>query len=324
MGRMRKSLVVAALAVAGVIAGTGTDALAADKVNVGKSFAFAFTFIQMEVGVDAGIWAKYGLEPEISQLGGDAKLQQALTAGSIDFGLGSGPGMGFMAKGVPAKAVAAFFGAPVNMSVIVKYDSPIRSVADLKGKKMGVTTAGSLTDWLTRRMGVWQGWGSDGMTIVNVGDLASSRAALRTNQIDALMSSTEVGYMLEDRKEGRNLINAARFVTDFHGMVIFARDDLIKNRPDVVQRFVNGFFATIAFMKANKETTVEVASRTLKTSKEIMGRAYNEEMGMMSDDGRFDPKAVAVLKDSFVEMNILDKKPEDSVLFTTRFVPAKR
>ena len=42
-----------------------------------------------------------------------------------------------------------------------------------------------------------------------------------------------------------------------------------------------------------------------------------------STDGTFDPKAVAVLKQSFIEMGLLKEIPADNVMFTTQFVPVK-
>jgi NitT/TauT family transport system substrate-binding protein len=300
------------------------DAPAADKVRVGKSTAISFTFIQPEVGTEAGIWEKYAIEPNVSTFGGDAKMQQALAAGSLDFALGSGPGMGFMAKGVPAKGVAAFLGPPIQMAVVVRYDSAIKNVVDLKGKKVGVTTVDSLTDWLTRRVSLAQGWGSNGISVVTVGAGPSAWAALRTNQIDGIMTNTDIGRQLQQKKEGRILVGADRYVSDFHTLILFASDEMIAKRPEVVQRFVNGFFATIAFMKRNKEKTVEVGVRVMKQSKENVSVYYDEVVSKMSDDGRFDPKAIEVLKDSFLEMKVLEKRPDDSTLFTTRFVPAKR
>ena len=106
-----------------------------------------------------GIFAKHGLEVEASAAAGDAKLQQALTADSADIGIGSGPGMAFMAKGVPAKAVAVMYGVPKNMAVMVGYNSPIKTVDDLKGKKLGCTTVGSLTHWIGDRINQRQGLG---------------------------------------------------------------------------------------------------------------------------------------------------------------------
>src|SRR5262249_55342108 len=124
------------------------NAQAAEKLRVGKAVAFAWTFTPLDVGIQMGIFAKHGLEVEASAFAGDAKLQQPLVSDSIDIGIGSGPGMAFMAKGVPAKAVAAMAGVPRNMAVMVGYNSSIKTVDDLKGKKLGVTTAGSLTDWI--------------------------------------------------------------------------------------------------------------------------------------------------------------------------------
>ena len=79
---------------------------AAEKLRVGKAVAFAWTFTPLDVGIQTGIFAKHGLEIEASAFTGDARMQQALTADSLDMGIGSGPGMAFMVKGVPAKAVA--------------------------------------------------------------------------------------------------------------------------------------------------------------------------------------------------------------------------
>jgi ABC-type nitrate/sulfonate/bicarbonate transport system substrate-binding protein len=54
---------------------------AAEKLRVGKAVAFAWTFTPLDVGIQTGIFAKHGLEIEASDATGDAKLQQALTAG---------------------------------------------------------------------------------------------------------------------------------------------------------------------------------------------------------------------------------------------------
>ena len=61
----------------------------------------------------------------------------------------------------------------------------------------------------------------------------------------------------------------------------------------------------------------------IKLSRGVMERTYDEEMPMMSADGVFDPKALAVLRPSLVEMGIIDREPKDEEMFTPRFVPAK-
>src|ERR1700709_1208021 len=124
---------------------------AAEKLRVVKAVAFAWTFTPLDVGIEAGIFAKHGLEIEASAAAGGARPQQALTADSADIGIGSGPGMAFMVKGVPAKAVAVMYGVPKNMAVMVGYNSPIRTVQHFKGQETVWTAVGSLHYWIGSR-----------------------------------------------------------------------------------------------------------------------------------------------------------------------------
>ena len=273
----------------------------AETLRVGKAVPFAWTFTPLDVGIATGQFSGQGLEIEASAFGGDAKLQQALTADGIDIGIGSGPGMAFMTKGVPAKGVAAVAGIPTNMAVMVSASSAIRTVDDLKGKRIGVTTVGSLTDWIGKRIGVVKGWGPAGISIVAIGGMEAARAAMKTNQLDGYISSLESGYTLEEAGEWRVITTATPFVEHFITHVIFARDELIASRPQAVRAFLRGWFGTIAFMKAHKAQTVAITAKVLELSPPVIARAYDEEIGIFSDDGVFDPRAVAALKQSFIE-----------------------
>jgi NitT/TauT family transport system substrate-binding protein len=53
----------------------------------------------------------------------------------------------------------------------------------------------------------------------------------------------------------------------------------------------------------------------------VVERAYDVELPYLSSDGTFNPKGVDVLRQSFVELGILDKPPTDDQILTTRFVP---
>ncbi|MEX2035974.1 MAG: ABC transporter substrate-binding protein [Xanthobacteraceae bacterium] len=306
-----------------LIAFIAAPAGAVEKLRVGKAVPFAWTFTPLDVGIQTGEFAKQGLEITYSAFGGDAKMQQALTADSIDIAIGSGPGMAFMAKGVPAKAVAAMAGVPRNMAVMVKYDLPIKTVDDLKGKKLGCTTVGSLTHWIGDRINIVKGWGKDGITMVPIGGMQPARAAIKTGQIDGYVGALESGYALEESKEWRVITTATPFVDNFITHVIFVRQNVIAERPQAVRAFLKGWFNTIAYMKANKDKTVEITSKVIKLSPSVISRAYDEQIGIFSMDGTFDPKAVAVLKKSFIEMGLLKEMPDDKALFTTQFLPVK-
>jgi len=301
----------------------GTTAPAADAIRVGKAVPFAWTFTPIDVGIETGIFAKHGLELTVTGFAGDARLQQGLVSDSIDFGLGSGPGMGFLAKGVPAKAVAAMAGAPMNMAMVVSYDSPIRTLDDIRGKKIGITTVGSLTDWLLKRVVADKKWAPTEVTAVTVGGLDSTKAALKTGQIDGVVIALELGYALEAAKEWRVVSLLAPFAPDFHTHVIYARDEVIAKKPELVERFLRAWFETIAFMRANKQRTVEITAKVLNLDQTVIGRVYDEQIKIFTSDGRFDPKALVVIRQSLVEMGILQQVPDDSVMFTTRFLPVR-
>jgi NitT/TauT family transport system substrate-binding protein len=299
------------------------SAEAADTVRAAKAVPVAWSFIPLDVGQEAGIWKKYDIDIEISALAGDAKLQQALAANSLDFGLGSGPSMAFSAKGAPSIAVAAFAGAPRNLAVVVGEDSPIKTVKDLKGKLLAVTTAGSLTEWLAKRLSIDEGWGTDGVKTAALGSFEAFLAALRTHQIDGMMLAVEAGYGLEEKHAGRIIVAMDRFAPHFHTHVVFTRRTLIKENPALVKRFLQGFFASIAYMKAHREETIQISMKVLNQSRAAMEKTYDYEISMLLDDGSFDPQAIKVLKDSYVEMGILTERPRDDQIFDAEFVPVK-
>jgi NitT/TauT family transport system substrate-binding protein len=158
---------------------------------------------------------------------------------------------------------------------------------------------------------------------VPIGGMPPARAAIKTGQIDGYIGALESGYQLEEGKEWRVITSATPFVDDFITHVFFARDELIAKKPQLVQAFLRGWFETIAFMKANKDKTVEITAKVINVSPAVAARAYDEQIGIFSMDGVFDPKAVTVLKKSFIEMGLLKETPDDKAMFTTQFVPVK-
>ena len=206
-------------------------AFALDKLRVAKSVDLSWEFVSLDIGVEEGIFAKYNLDVDVSALAGDAKLQQALTSGAVDIGLGSGPSMAFSVKGSPVIAVAAFDGAPRNVSVTVAADSPIKTVTDLKGKLLAVTTVGSLTDWLAKQIAIQEGWSQDGIRTIALGAFEAIMSAAHTHQIDGFMVAMEKGYQLEELHQGRIVVGMEKFAPKFHTHVILARKEWSRAIP---------------------------------------------------------------------------------------------
>jgi NitT/TauT family transport system substrate-binding protein len=315
----RRCLMIAGLLLA-VCVPVASSAMAADTVRVGKSVSQPFAFAPLEIGTAEGIWAKRGLDVEVTIFAGDAKLQQGLVAGSVDFGLGSGPAMGFLAKGVSAKAVGALANEPLSMGLVVGASSAIQKPEELKGAKIGVTTAGSLSYWLVRELSRRMGWGSDGIEPVALGAMSAAFAALKRGQVDGDIVSSSQGYGLEKKNEGRLLLKFGDYIKDFHTHVIFATTDMIANKPDQVRRFLAGWKDVIAFMTTHKAETVRVAMTVTGLDEEIESREYDDVMPMMSRDLRFSPKALELIAASFPEMGIMAERPDMRSFYTEEFL----
>src|SRR5262245_11852407 len=314
MSRLLRVLICAAPAIL-----LASASHAAEKLRVGKAVPEAFSFVPLDIGVRKGFFAKNNLEVESIAFAGDARMQQAMASDSLDIALGSGPAMAFIVKGSPIKGVAAMAGPPLLLAIVVRPDGP-KSVADLKGKKISVSTAGSLTYWLVSETARRQGWGPKGSDIAPMGALPGQIAAIKRGDIDGAIMDIGNAFEMEKRGEGRILVRFAD-IKDFHIHVIFAADKLIAERPEAVRGFLRGWFETIDFMRKNKAETVAIAKEVTNKDDEITSRVYDELMPMFSDDGKFHANALATLAKSYVELQLLPQEPDMAKLYSEAFLP---
>jgi ABC-type nitrate/sulfonate/bicarbonate transport system substrate-binding protein len=318
-----RTIAAAVLVALGVLS-AHAPASAAEPLRVGKGFPSLFQFTPLDVGVQEGIFKKHGLDVEISAFAGDAKLQQAFAAGAVDLGIGSGPGLAFIAKGSPTLGVAEEAGPPLGITLCVLASGPIHSIADLKDKLASISSVGSQTDWMVREISRRQGWGPEGIKRVALGDVPAQLSALRTHQIDMVPFDITTAYQLNETGEVRILLKFGDVVKEYINHVIFATNDATAKRPDDVKKFLAAWFESVAFFKHNKAETVKISSDVLKIPEPVVGKVYDETIAMLSDDGRFDQKGLAVLAQSFVDMNMLPEKPDMSKLYTEKFLPAAK
>jgi len=296
---------------------------AAEKLRVGKAVPEAFSFVPLDIGMQKGFFQKYGVAAESIAFAGDAKMQQAMASDSIDVALGSGPAMAFIVKGSPVKGIAAMAGPPLLLTLIVRPDDTVKSVADLKGKRVSVSTVGSLTYWLVSETARQQGWGPDGIVIAPMGATAPQIAALKRKEIDGMVTDISTALNLERNGEAHILMRFGDLVKDFHIHVIFATNKAIAEKPEALRGFLKGWFESIAFMRTNKAESVAIAKDVISKDAEITAETYDALMPMFSADGRFDPKALAVLAKSYVELKVLDAEPDPKQLYTEAFLPAR-
>lgn len=308
----------ASLALAGRVRAARAEAAV---LRVGEAVPQSFTFSLVDLGAKRGLFATEGLAIRSSAFGGPAKLQQALAADGVDIGLGVGLDLGFVAKGAPIKAIAAMSGPPLDTCILVLPNSPIKSAADLKGKKVGVTSLVSIVAWMVGEVAVRQGWARDAILQVPSGSTTASLALLKAGQLDATGSDIAPALQLAERREARVLLRFGDYVKDIHNNIIFATDTIAASRPNEMRAFLRGWFATIAFAAANRTETVADMTGLLGLDRHIVEQVYDLQMPMYSRDGRFDAGALAVLARALVETHMVGTAPDMRTLCTDAFLP---
>jgi NitT/TauT family transport system substrate-binding protein len=309
-----------------VLAGIGMLAVASahaeTALRVGKAQAENFTFIPANVGDAVGIFKKHGLSLQTINFGGSGRLQQGLAANGIDIGLASGPELAFVAKGAPVIGVAAMADAPYVANVVALKDGPIKTVADLKGKLISVSTKGSLSEWLTRELAIRQGWGKSGIRTVGLGGMGAQVAAMKTHETDGMNAEASTAFRLEEEGVGRIVVNFGTLIKDFHIHVMYARREFLAKNPDAMREFLKAWFETLDYMRHHREETIAIASRALGMPTSTMGRDYDLLMPAFNPTGRFNAKALDTLGHSFVDTGVLPTMPDMQSLVTEKYLPA--
>jgi ABC-type nitrate/sulfonate/bicarbonate transport system substrate-binding protein len=305
-----------------VVSSTFGAAWAADQLRVAKGASRAFSFMILDVGLDAGIFKKHDLDVEASSIDGASRLHQAMVANSIDIALGAGTDIAFIAKGATEKGVGVMATEPLNMALVVRADAPIHSEADLKSKTIGVTTVGSLTDWFARQINYREGWkDADEAKIAALGSADGTRAALIAGNIDALVGSLEGGLTLAAQNRGRVLFAFGDFVKPFITHAIYATDTLMAKNPDALRRFLRAWYESVAFAKSHKADVVRVVQPLLNAPDAVIEKIYDVEMPMFPTEGHYDPKALAVVVKSLVDTGQMDAKADVKSLITEQYLP---
>jgi NitT/TauT family transport system substrate-binding protein len=307
-----------------VVCGT---AHAAETLRVGNDAPSSMAFCAMDYGLAHGQFTAHGLTLETSDWFGPAKGQTAILSGSVDILLGSGVEMAFTAKGAPELAIAVAAGPPNNIALIARANGPIKSPQDLAGRRLGITNAGGLSDWLAhallRKEGLTpDGGGPKAVALVPGGANATLAAMLTSGALDAAVMDTTSGLAVTDKGFGRLLLNFGGTVPDFVSSAIFAHREAIAPRAAALRTFLAAFFDAQNAMLADKPGLVACAARKNQASPQVAVEAVAQISPAFSRYGRFYPAALDVLAQSFLDTGLLTTKPDMSKLYTEAFLPA--
>jgi NitT/TauT family transport system substrate-binding protein len=231
------------------------QALEKKKVTIAVGGKNLLYYLPLTVAEQKGFFKDEGLEVEIVDFAGGARALQAVVGGSADVVSGAFEhNINMQAKGQPMRAFVLQGRAPqIVLAVSNKTMPNFKSVADLKGKKIGVTAPGSSTNIMTNFVLAKNGLKATDVSYVGVGASQGAVAALRSGQIDAISNLDPVITMLT-RNNDIKIISDTRDVAEadkvFGGPMpaatLYSPVAFIEKNPNTVQALTN------AIVRANK------------------------------------------------------------------------
>lgn len=236
-------------------------------VKLGVGGASALYYLPLTLTERLGFFKEQGLNVEVSDFKGGSQSLQALVGGSVDVVTGAYEHtLRMQAKQQDIMAVIELGRYP-GITFAVKKDrsDKIKSIADLKGAKIGVSAPGSSTNMFVWYLMAKVGLKPDDASFVGVGTGASAVAAIQQGEIDAISNIEPVMIKLEDSKdvvvleETRSTAGTTKvFGGPMSAAVLYLKRDFANKNPNTVQALVAALFKGLKWLE--KATPEQIAA----------------------------------------------------------------
>jgi len=258
MHMVPRRIVTVVVLLAVLVSAAPPEVWAAEKVTVGVGGVALMVYLPTALAKSKGYFAEEGLDVEILDIkGGGSQAASALIGGSVDFSANA------IDHAIKAKvqrkdlvAIHSHVRLPVMGLVVAnKYKGEIKSLADLRGRPVGVTSPGSQTHMVLGFLLAKSGVKADEVKIIGAGgstmplaiEKDSVHAGMMVDPFFTVFLKQGKGYALVDMFTAKGTLDAMG--GEVQGTTLLTRPDVIAKRPATVQKMVN------ALVKANKFIT---------------------------------------------------------------------
>ena len=254
------------------------------------------TYLPLYTAVDEGTFAQQGLQVDLVEFRGGSELIKAIVSRSIDVGAVS---LAEITSGIDAGQPLKAFYAGFNIPDFDWYGTAsINSLADAKGKRIGITQYGSSTDFITRYALTVNGLDpSKDVRIIQAGPPATRLAAMQAGQLDISIFATPEKFLAEER--GYKLIYSQKQLSgDYPQHLFFATESFLTGNPHTVKALLRGHTLAVRLAKEDKQRAERSLVKHLQIDSKYVGRTYNDVIDHIYEDGRLpDEKSLQVFFD---------------------------
>jgi NitT/TauT family transport system substrate-binding protein len=220
------------------------------------------------------LFEKYGLDAEVITVMGSGIGSKALISGNLDIIPIATPTVIAANLAGADMAILAHTMPAVVHALMVRPD--IKRPEDLKGKKIGVSSLGSLTDFLVRSIAKKKGLNPDrDITLITTGGSDTERVmALKAGSVEASAVS-HPGYGVA-RKMGFSMLWDSAKELDYPWMEITTRRAAIKSDRDLITQYMKAHLEGIALFKTNRDFSIKVIKKVMKmTDDDLVNETYD-------------------------------------------------
>jgi len=234
------------------------------------------------VAKEMGYYREEGLDVELVVMRG-APAIQGLIGGTVPFASSGGAGLLPIVRGAPLRIVFTTFYRPMFWL----YSKPeIRTIEDLRGKKIGVSSIGSGPDSLLRA--VLKKHGLDGgrdAVILPTGPGTARFFSLKAGATDAAVLNEQAALMAQEAgfRQLFSFTKGDDFV-EVQGSIVL-RDSLLETDPSLVEKFVRATLKGGLYLRDNRPGSIAIHARILKINENTATRIYDLARPGVTSDG---------------------------------------
>jgi ABC-type nitrate/sulfonate/bicarbonate transport system substrate-binding protein len=276
-----KKILLLLLGTLAIAQGLAFDATAQQRVAVSYPGIAGYN-IPFWIALDAGEFKKAGLEIDPIMISGGSKSMQALLSGGLDFAHVSG-GVAVQAN-LSGADVTIIATAANSMSAGVVAAKEIKSYQQLKGKRIGIASFGGNNDIGLRFAFKKNGIDPDkDVTFLQLGGERNRLTALERGAIAATIISPPGLFVAEAQGYAR-LGDLNTMGMRYPELSIIARKRDLKERRDLVRRYLRGYLDSVRLMKGNRDLTQRVIEKYIHVgSKAEAAKTYDYFTKSISD-----------------------------------------
>jgi len=273
------------------------------------------------VALDRGYFRANGLDAEFVPFRGGPDLLKSVIGGEALVGLTGGTDIFvFREAGAPIRMIAT---ETEGNHFTLNVSADIHSVADLRGKAIGVTKVGATTWVFARILARQNGWDPErDVKIVALGGLDAQVAALTRHEIQAIVWG-DGGAVLEAQGKSRVLERLDSVTPRWISQIVYASEETIRRRSDDLRNALRAIFQALAFMTQHPEEAAAIAARTLKWEPRAVLAAHRLSSPLFPRDGHIDVGALGAMQDTLLEQGVLGRRLPLTDHYTTAFTPVR-